>query len=527
MLDAEAALARAQARLGTVPAGAAEVITAVARQLGEPTMASPNIGGRTSSAAEIGSQVPPTTEVGAEASTETEVGRQAAVEVEIEVGSEAVGRDEHEVEEEVDTPVSGAAEVQRPESAEADEPGPAAVERGTGAESLRGAASVDVTALAREARATGNPVVGLVKVLAEAVGRVDVAAADHVHRGSTSQDIVDTAMMLVAQRTLRVLADDLDEAGRTLGELARVHRDTTMAGRTLTAHAVPTTFGLKAATWRQGVLDAAGHVRRVLDTGLPVSLGGAAGTLAAYGDGSDDYAERLVNAFAEETGLAVPALPWHANRTVVADLAAVLARAAVALGKIAVDVLTLTRTELGEVTEPGGGSSAMPHKRNPVRSALIRSAALQVPVLAAGVTQAGLTEDERSAGVWQAEWQLLRECLRLTGGAAHTAVELVRGLVVHPDRMAANLELTHGLILSERLSATLAPLLGQARAKEVLGEASARTIEENRPLGAVIAELPEVTAVLDASKLTDLLDPAQYTGAAGRMVDRALEGDGR
>jgi 3-carboxy-cis,cis-muconate cycloisomerase len=452
MLDAEAALARAQARLGTVPAEAAEVITAVAKQLG----------GQAPTAAEVGDQ-----------------------------------------------------ELERPASSTPNTPA--------------GVPGIDVTALAREARATANPVVGLVKVLAAAVGRVDAGAADYVHRGSTSQDIVDTGMMLVAQGTLRLIVGDLEATADALGELAREHRDTAMPGRTLTAHAVPTTFGLKAATWRQVVLDAAHRVRRVLDGGLPVSLGGAAGTLAAYveyGDGTDDYAERLVNAFAEETGLAAPTLPWHANRTPVADVASVLAMAAVALGKLAVDVLTLTRTELGEVTEPaGGGSSAMPHKRNPVLSALIRSAALQVPVLAAGVTQAGLAEDERSAGVWQAEWQLLRECLRLTGGAAHTAVELARGLVVHPDRMAANLALTHGLIVSERLSATLAPLLGKARAKEVLGDASARAIEENRPLDAILAESPEVTAVLDASKLADLLDPAHYTGAAGRLVDRALEDD--
>ncbi|WP_442874634.1 lyase family protein [Amycolatopsis sp. NBC_00345] len=531
MLDAESALARAQARLGTVPAEAAEVITAVARQLG----------GQTPTAAEIGGQEPaiPTGVSDPASATATErrspAPTTAGPSTSPSTPTAGLGSP-------APTPTAGLGDpapaspagVSNPASANPtarSNPAPTNHTGRSNPEPTHAATppGIDVTALAREARATANPVVGLVKVLAAAVGRVDAAAADHVHRGSTSQDIVDTAMMLVAQRTLRLLADDLDATAHALGELARVHRDTTMPGRTLTAHAVPTTFGLKAATWRQGVLDAASRVRRVLDGGLPVSLGGAAGTLAAYaeyGDGTDDYAERLVNAFVEETGLAAPTLPWHANRTPVADVASVLAMAAVALGKFAVDVLALTRTELGEVTEPaGGGSSAMPHKRNPVLSALIRSAALQVPVLAAGVTQAGLAEDERSAGVWQAEWQLLRECLRLTGGAAHTAVELARGLVVHPNRMAANLEITHGLIVSERLSATLAPLLGKTRAKEVLGDASARAIEENRPLGAVLAESPEITAVLDASKLADLLDPTQYTGAAGRMVDRALEDD--
>ncbi|MFG1639301.1 lyase family protein [Amycolatopsis sp. NPDC049252] len=483
-----------------------------------------------------------------------------------------------------------------------------------------GSARIDVVELARGSRATANPVVGLVKALTSAVGAIAPEAAEYVHRGSTSQDIFDTAMMLVAARTLQPLADDLDATAEALAELAREHRDTVMAGRTLTAHAVPTTFGLKAAGWRQLVLDAAVRVRRVLDGGLPVSLGGAAGTLAAYmeyarladassgdaglgestradhgrdgaaladakpsaggatpadagladavaadigaagagpaeggaasaepaeggaasagpaegapaGAGPTDagYAERLTAAFAEETGLAAPVLPWHSLRTPVVDLVGALAFAAGALGKLAVDVVTLTRTELGEVTEPAadgrGGSSAMPHKRNPVLATLVRSAALQVPVLAAGVTQSMLTEDERSAGVWHAEWQLVRECLRLTGGAAHTAVELARGLTAHPGRMRDNLASTHGLIVSERLSAVLSPLLGKAKAKELLGEASRRAVHEGRPLREVLDALPAVTDVLTPAALDALLDPAGYTGAAGTLVDRAL-GDG-
>uniref|UniRef100_UPI001FD2C292 lyase family protein n=1 Tax=Amycolatopsis vancoresmycina TaxID=208444 RepID=UPI001FD2C292 len=238
------------------------------------------------------------------------------------------------------------------------------------------------------------------------------------------------------------------------------------------------------------------------------------------------YAERLTAAFAEETGLGVPVLPWHALRTPVADLASALAFTAGALGKLAVDVETLTRTELGEVAEPAadgrGGSSAMPHKRNPVLATLIRSAALQVPVLAAGVTQSMLAEDERSAGVWHAEWQLVRECLRLTGGAAHTAAELARGLTAVPGRMRENLGSTHGLIVSERLSAVLAPLLGKAAAKELLGEASRRAVHEDRPLREVLDELPAVTGVLTPAALDDLLDPAGYTGAAAALVERAL-----
>ncbi|WP_410658407.1 3-carboxy-cis,cis-muconate cycloisomerase [Amycolatopsis sp. lyj-112] len=385
-------------------------------------------------------------------------------------------------------------------------------------------ADIDVVALARAARETANPVVGLVKQLTEA------AASEYVHRGSTSQDILDTAMMLVAARTLDILTADLESTASALEGLARAHRDTTMPGRTLTAHAVPTTFGLKAAGWRQLVLDALERLNRVV---LPVSLGGAAGTQAAYGEYARlaklpaGYPRRLLSAFAEETGLAETTLPWHTLRTPTADLAAALAFTAAALGKIAGDVQFLTRTEVGEVTEPTGegrgGSSAMPHKRNPVLATLIRSAALQVPVLATGVTQALVSEDERSAGAWHAEWQLLRECLRLTGGAAHTAAELARGLVVNDGRMHENLGLTHGQIVSERISTVLAPLLGKARAKEVLGRASALALEQGRALGEVLSDLPEITGVLTADSLADLLDPAHYTGSAGALTDASLE----
>ncbi|MFC3449569.1 class-II fumarase/aspartase family protein [Amycolatopsis speibonae] len=382
---------------------------------------------------------------------------------------------------------------------------------------------IDVVALARAARETANPVVGLIKELTEAAG------TEYVHRGSTSQDVFDTAMMLVAARTRALLAADLEATADALADLARAHRDTIMAGRTLTAHAVPTTFGLKAAGWRQLTLDALARLNRVV---LPVSLGGAAGTRAAYAeyarlaDLPDGYPQRLQTAFAEETGLAETPLPWHTLRTPTADLAAALSFTAAALGKIAVDVQFLTRTEVGEVSEPAGegrgGSSAMPHKRNPVLATLIRSAALQVPVLTTGVTQALISEDERSAGAWHAEWQLLRECLRLTGGAGHTAVELARGLVVDAERMRANLALTHGQIVSERLSTVLAPLLGKTRAKEVLGHASKLALAQDKPLREVLSGLPEITGVLPAESLADLLDPANYTGSAGVLTDAAL-----
>ncbi|MFC9297266.1 lyase family protein [Streptomyces sp. NPDC057011] len=451
----------------------------------------------------------------------------------------------------------------------------------------------DIRALAVSARETANPVVGLVQALTARVAAEDPTAAEYVHRGSTSQDVLDTGAMLVCAGALDLIAADLLRTAEALAALAEQHATTVMAARTLALHAVPTTFGLKAAGWRQLVLEAETRITTVRAS-LPVSLGGAAGTLAGYlehatpppteaparrsaephpappafearGPGrspgaadrplphprarqgtvaappppdapgaypnppqpsAKDYADRLADAFAAETGLARPTLPWHALRAPIADLAAALAFTTGALGKLAVDVQVLVRTEIAEATEPAvagrGGSSAMPHKRNPVLSTLIRSAALQVPALAAGLTQCLVTEDERSAGVWHAEWLLLRECMRLAGGAAWTAAELAEGLTPHPERMLRNLALTGSQVATERLAAALAPRLGKAHAKDLLSEASATADRENRPLPHVLRELPDISRHFTDRELTDLLDPTTYTGAAEALVSRAL-----
>ncbi|MFF9473998.1 adenylosuccinate lyase family protein [Streptomyces roseolus] len=398
---------------------------------------------------------------------------------------------------------------------------------------------LDLRGLAVAARESANPVVGLVRAFTAVVAEVDPEAAEYVHRGSTSQDVFDTGAMLVCDRALRLVRADLLRTAEALDGLAARHRDTLMAGRTLTLHAVPTTFGLKAAGWGLLVREAADRVGRLLDGGLPVSLGGAAGTLAGYlqyavVDGAPAgaahtaaYTAALTKAFAAETGLAAAPLPWHALRSPVADVAAALAFVSGALGKIAVDVQSMGRTEVGEVTEPPvagrGASSAMPHKRNPVLATLIRSAALQVPALAGALTQCLVTEDERSGGVWHAEWLLLRECLRLAGGASHTAVELCEGLVVHEGRMRANAAATGALMSSERIAAVLAPLLGKATAKRLLSEAAGTAGRTGRPLADVLADDPRIGSALGPGELAELLDPAAYTGAAAALVDHALE----
>jgi 3-carboxy-cis,cis-muconate cycloisomerase len=382
--------------------------------------------------------------------------------------------------------------------------GLAPAEAATAVTEAAGTGRFDVRALAERARGGGNPVIPLVADLTEAVGE---EYGPYVHRGATSQDVLDTATMLVAARTLDVVLADLGRTERALSRLAAEHRETAMPGRTLTQHAVPTTFGLKAAGWRSLVLDARDRVSTVRDS-LPAQLGGAAGTLAAFGAYGASDPTALPAEYARELGLRAPDLPWHTLRTPVADLAGCLAFTAGALGKPAVDVLTLSRTEIAEAVEGnGGGSSAMPHKSNPVRAALIASAARRAPQLAATLYGSLAAEDERPAGAWHAEWEPLRDLLRLVGGAARDAAELAEGLRVRPEAMREHLDLTHGLIVSERLSAELAPVLGRARAKELL----TRLASEGHPL----AEAPELA---DAD-----LDPAHYTGSAGALTDRALE----
>ncbi|WP_405930378.1 3-carboxy-cis,cis-muconate cycloisomerase [Streptomyces sp. NBC_00827] len=378
------------------------------------------------------------------------------------------------------------------------------------------ASGFDVRAIALRARVGGNPVIPLVADLTAAVGEEYGA---YVHRGATSQDIMDSATVLVAARTLDLVLGDLDRTERALARLAAEHRDTVMPGRTLTQHAVPTTFGLKAAGWRSLVLDARDRVSAVRGS-LPAQLGGAAGTLAAFTVFGAEDTRALTAAYARELGLTEPVLPWHTLRTPIGDLAGALAFTAGALGKTAVDVLTLARTEIAELAEgTGGGSSAMPHKANPVRATLVAAGARRAPQLAATLYGAMAAEDERPAGAWHAEWEPLRDLLRLVGGAARDAAELTEGLRVNADVMREHLDLTHGLIVSERLAASLAPVLGRARAKELLTATAKRAVAENRPLLELLGEEPELKDL----DLADLTDPTRYTGSAGALTDRALE----
>jgi 3-carboxy-cis,cis-muconate cycloisomerase len=279
----------------------------------------------------------------------------------------------------------------------------------------------------------------------------DVAA--FVHRGLTSQDVLDTALVLLARDALTRIGDDLAATAHALAGLAERHRATVMAGRTLTQHAVPVTFGLKAARWLDGVLDAGGRVDEVL-AALPVQCGGAAGTLSLAGELTD---QPLVaaEAFADELGLRWPGIPWHTNRTPVTRDGEARVTASDANGVVAADVATMSRPEIGELREPvsagRGGSSTMPHKRNPVLSVLIRSVALQAPMLGAQLhLAAGQAVDERPDGAWHAEWPALVRLLEAAVTAASQAAELTAGLDVDVARMEQLAAAVAGDLLAER-----------------------------------------------------------------------------
>ena len=389
----------------------------------------------------------------------------------------------------------------------------------------------DAGGIGRQAASTGNPVPALVAALRKAVP----AAADTVHRGATSQDIIDTAAMLLARSALAALAADLAAAADGCAGLAAAHRDTVMAGRTLLQQAVPVTFGLVAAGWLTSLDEAGETVARVRGERLAVQFGGAAGTLASLGADGPAVARLL----AAELGLAVPVLPWHTDRSRILAVATACAAASAALAKIARDVTLLAQSEVGEVREGGGpggerrgGSSAMPHKQNPVAAIAILGCTRRVPGLVATLIAAAEQEHQRAAGAWHAEWEPFADLLRVTGSAASWGADLIGGLVVDPARMRANLAATRGLPLAERVSELLAPALGRSAAHDLVARASEHAVAAGGTLRESLLGEPELAREVDGAGITSAqidaaLDPAGYLGSAAAFTDAALDAHAR
>ncbi|HLJ66235.1 MAG TPA: 3-carboxy-cis,cis-muconate cycloisomerase [Chloroflexota bacterium] len=377
----------------------------------------------------------------------------------------------------------------------------------------------DAAALAEEARAVANPAEPLARSLRRAV---TPDAARYVHFGATSQDIVDTAAMLVTRRALACLDAELTDLASSLAALAERHRDTLMVGRTLLQQAVPITFGLKAAGWLEGVSRARSALRRLHPECLAVQLGGAAGTLAAL----DDAGPPVIEEYARLLRLAAPALPWHTERSRIAQIGAALAAEAGTLDKIALDIILLSQTEVGEVAEGSdgsrGGSSTMPQKRNPVGSVLTRACARQAQAAGETLLRCMAQEHERAAGAWQAEWQALSDALAFTGGAAHALAGAVSGLQVDAARMREHLDRSRGLVMAERVSLLLSERAGRATAHELLRAASGRIQSGAGTLRDALLADEEVRRHLSAPEIDAALDPATYLGATGAFIDRAL-----
>jgi 3-carboxy-cis,cis-muconate cycloisomerase len=396
----------------------------------------------------------------------------------------------------------------------------------------------DAAELGELAGLTGNPVPGLARALSR---RVRGPAVGAVHRGATSQDIVDTAAMLLARQAIDAARADLERAADAAANLAESHRGTLMIGRTLLQQAVPMTFGVVAAGWLSGLDAAIDGLAQVRETRLAVQFGGAAGTLASL-DGAGIRVKALL---AEELGLPDPPLPWHTERLRVIDVAAAMARVTAALSKIARDVTLLAQTEVGEVFEGApeaaeeapagaprrGGSSAMPNKNNPVAAVAILGCTKQVPGLLATLIASAEQEHQRAAGAWHAEWLPFSDILRLAGSAAAWGNDLLTQLRVDTAKMAANLAAAGGLPMAERVTALLRNLLGGPQAHDLVATAAARAASSGLPLRDVLLAAPEVEskmadAGITADQIEAALDPAGYLGSSGQFITAALEAHG-
>ena len=380
----------------------------------------------------------------------------------------------------------------------------------------------DFAALGEAIATAGNSAIPLVKALGKQIAAQNAEAERYVHLGATSQDVMDSGLVLQLRRALELIESDLAQLGQVLASQARQYATTPLAGRTWLQHATPVTLGMKIAGWLGAVTRSRQRLAELKPRVLVLQFGGASGTLAALGE----QAMPIAQALAEELKLTLPEQPWHTQRDRVVEFGAVLGLIAGSLGKLGRDVSLLMQTEAAEVFEPSapgkGGSSTMPHKRNPVGAAVLIGAATRVPGLLSTLFSAMPQEHERSLGLWHAEWETLPEICCLVSGSLQQALLIAQGLEVDAGRMALNLDLTQGLVLAEAVSIVLAQRVGRDTAHHLLERCCKRAVAEQRHLRAVLGDEPQVTAELSAAELDHLLDPAQYLGQAQTWVERAV-----
>jgi 3-carboxy-cis,cis-muconate cycloisomerase len=372
----------------------------------------------------------------------------------------------------------------------------------------------DIAALSRDTLRAGTPGIPLVKALMEVVRTKDAAAAGFVHWGATSQDVADTALILLLKRAQPLINADLLRAEEALRKLSEEHKNTIMLGRTLLQAAPPVTFGLKAAGWLASIHRGRARLTQAFADALMVQFGGAVGTLAALGEDGLDVTRGL----AHELGLACPDAPWHTHRDRLATLICACGVLTGSLGKLARDISLLMQTEVAEVAEPGGqgrgGSSTMPHKQNPIGCSIALAAANRVPGLVSACLSAMVQEHERAVGGWQSEWSTIAAVIQAVGVAAASVAEVMEGLIVHDVHMRANLDATLGTVFAEKAVFLLAEKIGRDAAHKLLEEATRRAVEQRHSLANALAQIPEVTRHIDPATLRQLAVAEGYLGSA-------------
>ena len=387
---------------------------------------------------------------------------------------------------------------------------------------LGGREPLDLARLKRETENVGFPILPLVRQLAALAGE----AGRYLHWGATTQDIIDSAVVLQIRDGLALIEADLNTLRTHLAALAKKHRNTPMPGRTFFQQALPITFGYKAAVWLSSFDRHAERLAELKNRVLIAEFGGAVGTLASLGSGED--ALRTVGELARELGLGEPAITWHVARDTIAETVQFLALLGGSMAKIADDVMLMSATEFDEASEPfiegRGSSSTMPQKRNPISCGVILSAARVLRQQAGLALDAMVNTFERNAAAWHLEWVAVPEAFGYAAGALNQTKFLTGGLIVDAGAMEKNLGLTHGLILAEAVMMGLAPHIGRNEAHHLVTEACNTALANERPLYNVLVENKNIAEPLGAEKLKALTDPANYLGAAQAMVDRVLGG---